>query len=1102
MDSFKIRFLTGSDRPIISHAPGQHKDEQETIDLSPSATGPKPTKRQKIRHESHKPARRHIKIAEDDDLPDPNPPLLTSHHNDGSNSSINATTRAIEPIEIDSDEAISDAVPSPDRRSYSGTHKTNLANSRSSDRSPASLLSTIQDNQNTATTRTTRPTRNQTAVLENDVLEYPDSDAESKKTVEDKLSTPIGGRILTDLRDSERSSRHQKTNDGLDPYVSPYFVHNEHLHSSANKRTNDETMSSEEDEPPVRRIQHMMQATQMPPRLIVVPEVFEYNFGIRGLGGATQIRSKNWAMHVSDRGFKFYDAERKLDQRSEILNDNINNWITEDSTGVIHILVNRPIAKLSSSKQIFITLEKDEGPRFIKMLQNRSASQGVYKKYTHGDKIRKNACISSYQQLVRPDMPGTFEDHGVPNVKTSSTTTSTPHLPELGIPPILESRGGQHRALADPNSPFDGETSVQVHDPAVEHTRKANPIPLPRGRDQGKVLDERHLMVDTAECKPLSVPENMETDYAAEIVHTGRITRAAEQRAVRNNKTSEPLLIYPNVKGQNSVTLYEEDLDRLEPDEFLNDSIVEFYLRYNYDNLDEQQRGSAHVFNTFFYQRLTQKRDKEANYEAVKRWTSKGKGVDLFSKKFVVIPINENLHWYLAVVVNLDKVVFGADVTRALDVSYIQADNEIELDTTINSVDSTPTEERFDTRNVLGDLAHDSPQEQISGAAHGDQESEHVKVADIENIAADDHAQGRIPESPPLEHQQERQEVLEFHDEIKPRQLQEHLSLTEKIRASEKAKQSKAQGATVLPAVVDTTALDNLSLDDSQSEPSQTIAAPSGKATKKAKAKRLLSGFSKPGKHIAEGTPAILILDSLNNAHPRVPDVIKDYLVREAQDKKQLVLNPKQFATSKADLPKQDNYSDCGLFLIQYADTLLKEPNVVTHLLERLKFNNPSAAQAHKRAFNNMFQIDRIPLRRKEMIEQLKALSIPYREQARQQDMLRKHERAVALLEKSSAASNPDNTELDHENSCSLLSTDPMKEQKKGTTPTQSQVQLPSSPTPPAAEPHTRHHIQKRIVRDSQEAAEPDSEPPAQNRLHTFASKVANEDSIDELNCL
>jgi hypothetical protein len=95
-----------------------------------------------------------------------------------------------------------------------------------------------------------------------------------------------------------------------------------------------------------------------------------------------------------------------------------------------------------------------------------------------------------------------------------------------------------------------------------------------------------------------------------------------------------------------SLSVREHDLYRLNEGEFLNDTVIEFYLRYL-----QQQKDYPHTyfFNTFFYSQLTRKGGKPSEdytfgYEKVKSWTSK---VDIFRKKYLVVPINERFEYLI-----------------------------------------------------------------------------------------------------------------------------------------------------------------------------------------------------------------------------------------------------------------------------------------------------------------------------------------------------------------------------------------------------------------------------------------------------------------------
>ncbi|KRT80658.1 Peptidase [Oryctes borbonicus] len=122
------------------------------------------------------------------------------------------------------------------------------------------------------------------------------------------------------------------------------------------------------------------------------------------------------------------------------------------------------------------------------------------------------------------------------------------------------------------------------------------------------------------------------------------------------------LLSYP--PGSGGLPINTEDYMCLAQDQFLNDVIIDFYLKYLVLNLPEEKKEKVHVFSTFFYKRLTTKPLKgsrrahpleadssltaaQKRHARVKNWT---KNVNLFEKDFIIIPINESCHWFLAII--------------------------------------------------------------------------------------------------------------------------------------------------------------------------------------------------------------------------------------------------------------------------------------------------------------------------------------------------------------------------------------------------------------------------------------------------------------------
>ena len=166
--------------------------------------------------------------------------------------------------------------------------------------------------------------------------------------------------------------------------------------------------------------------------------------------------------------------------------------------------------------------------------------------------------------------------------------------------------------------------------------------------------------------------ETAEEEAAAGMVT--EVLRVIQEFKVRKKKNSEEsraggsgepeqvqYLIYPGKQhplGKDSVTITNKDYLCLREGEFLNDTIIDFYLQYLkagrfYSN---KMMERTHIFSIYFYERLTKKSLRsstsaippaELMHANVKKWT---KNVNIFQKDFVVIPINENDHWYVVIV--------------------------------------------------------------------------------------------------------------------------------------------------------------------------------------------------------------------------------------------------------------------------------------------------------------------------------------------------------------------------------------------------------------------------------------------------------------------
>ena len=106
-------------------------------------------------------------------------------------------------------------------------------------------------------------------------------------------------------------------------------------------------------------------------------------------------------------------------------------------------------------------------------------------------------------------------------------------------------------------------------------------------------------------------------------------------------------------EGAAGVSVTRGDLEKLDPGVYLNDSIIDFYLKWWLGvRATDTTRARCHFFSSFFYTRLREAKGKE-RYNAVRRWT---KNIDIFTKDYLFVPINKNLHWTLAVVCHPGKI--------------------------------------------------------------------------------------------------------------------------------------------------------------------------------------------------------------------------------------------------------------------------------------------------------------------------------------------------------------------------------------------------------------------------------------------------------------
>ena len=110
-------------------------------------------------------------------------------------------------------------------------------------------------------------------------------------------------------------------------------------------------------------------------------------------------------------------------------------------------------------------------------------------------------------------------------------------------------------------------------------------------------------------------------------------------------------------KALDTVVVTSRDLLTLEDGEFLNDSVIDFFVKkLRNDDMEPEDAARCHIFNSFFFEKLVNVSQSESSvagevrqkcaHERVERWT---RNVNIFEKDYVFFPIHSHLHWSLVI---------------------------------------------------------------------------------------------------------------------------------------------------------------------------------------------------------------------------------------------------------------------------------------------------------------------------------------------------------------------------------------------------------------------------------------------------------------------
>ncbi|XP_068877834.1 sentrin-specific protease 7 isoform X5 [Aphelocoma coerulescens] len=131
-----------------------------------------------------------------------------------------------------------------------------------------------------------------------------------------------------------------------------------------------------------------------------------------------------------------------------------------------------------------------------------------------------------------------------------------------------------------------------------------------------------------------------------------------EWKEVRETGAVKNLIVYPPPPAKGGLGVTREDLECLEYGEFLNDVIIDFYLKYLLlEKAPKHVADRTHIFSSFFYKCLTRTEKNpegdvkvsaaQRRHRRVRTWT---RHINIFNKDYIFVPVNEESHWYIAVI--------------------------------------------------------------------------------------------------------------------------------------------------------------------------------------------------------------------------------------------------------------------------------------------------------------------------------------------------------------------------------------------------------------------------------------------------------------------
>lgn len=305
-------------------------------------------------------------------------------------------------------------------------------------------------------------------------------------------------------------------------------------------------------------------------------------------------------------------------------------------------------------------LEKDaDGHEKAKQSSNSGASNGCRQEAPSSDFIPQSSFASHFCKKMKQNTT----DHGTINSSEKELSDLSPFDCHKNKENGNYSKKGRHKSKVKSRGfPFPGPQTIRVD---------RDECNLPNGDQKGRASPNISLCsigANLSRCfsKKRDAPEVQTSNDSMHKKEQTIVLVDEEESQLPETMEQEELancsevtkIYYPSRNDPESVEICHSDIDCLAPEAFLSSTVMNFYIRHL------QQRASPagsrqcdyHFFNTYFYKKLKEAVDKKSDrgtfFVKFRRWW---RGLNIFQKAYVLLPIHEDLHWSLVIICIPDK---------------------------------------------------------------------------------------------------------------------------------------------------------------------------------------------------------------------------------------------------------------------------------------------------------------------------------------------------------------------------------------------------------------------------------------------------------------